>query len=78
MKDDPLDTPHAQLVAKGSWLSCLGCHDFHGNHVMTTETRLRNAATSRAIDGYFAGGPSPYPKSLRRPANKERDDHVEE
>jgi formate-dependent nitrite reductase cytochrome c552 subunit len=78
MKDDPLDTPHAELVAKGRWLSCLGCHDFHGNHVMKTETRLGNASTAGAIDTYFAGGPTPYPKSLRKPARQEQDDNVEE
>lgn len=60
MKNDPLDVPHVDLVKQANWQSCLGCHDFHGNHVRTTPERLANALPTAAILAYFGQGPSPY------------------
>jgi hypothetical protein len=57
---DPLDVPHAQLVAERRWETCLGCHDFHGNHAIKPPRRLVDAIPVERIRGYFAGGPSPY------------------
>jgi hypothetical protein len=74
MKNDPLDTPHAQLVREGRWSTCLGCHDFHGNHVMQTSTRLAEALPPAQINNYFRGDVSPYPPQLRKPAQRNRAD----
>jgi hypothetical protein len=76
MKNDPLDVPHATLVRESLWLSCLGCHDFHGNHVMTTPTRLADAISSLRVGRYFEGDASPYSKQLKKPARQEREDLV--
>lgn len=64
---DPLDVPHRTLVADGRWDSCLGCHDYHGNHAMTAPRRLADAIAPVRILAYFTGDASPYPPA-RRPA----------
>src|SRR5262249_16756851 len=38
LKLDPLDVSHRKLVARKEWTSCLGCHDFHGNHNREIQT----------------------------------------
>ncbi|MBA3539702.1 MAG: cytochrome c3 family protein, partial [Deltaproteobacteria bacterium] len=63
---DPLDVPHRELVATERWDTCLGCHDFHGNHGMTAPHRLQDAILLDQIRTYFGGGPSPYPPPVRR------------
>jgi hypothetical protein len=68
MKVDPLDVAHAELVRTARWESCLGCHDFHGNHLMEEPTRLADATDPARLAEYFAGGASPYPEALRHPA----------
>jgi hypothetical protein len=60
VKQDPIDVPHAELVAAARWETCLGCHDFHGNHATKTPRRLADAIPAARIREYFAGGPSPY------------------
>jgi hypothetical protein len=75
MKNDPLDVSHATLVHESLWLSCLGCHDFHGNHVMKSPTRLADAISSLRVGRYFQGDASPYPRQLKKPARQERGDH---
>jgi hypothetical protein len=60
LKRDPLDVSHRQLSAFGQWGTCLGCHDFHGNHRRITQTRVADAYSAAAITTYLAGGPSPY------------------
>lgn len=67
MKTDPLDVPHRELVAKGQWNTCLGCHDYHGNHKRLTQTKLQDAYAIKAIQDYLAGGPSPYGNDLKFP-----------
>jgi hypothetical protein len=74
MKNDPLNVPHVQLVREGRWLTCLGCHDFHGNHIMDSGKRLADGAAARQVQLYFEGGASPYPSQLRKPARKQRAD----
>ena len=59
---DPLQTTHATLVKLEKWESCLGCHDFHGNHKMKTATDLQTAIDKGRIEAYFNGAASPYPK----------------
>jgi uncharacterized protein YjeT (DUF2065 family) len=67
MKNDPLDVSHRDLIAKGQWTTCLGCHDYHGNHKRLTQTKLEDAYASKAILDYLAGGPSPYGLDLKFP-----------
>jgi len=74
MKNDPLDVSHATLVRESRWLSCLGCHDFHGNHVMKSSTRFADAFSALSVERYFAGDVSPYARQLRKPARQKRAD----
>ena len=60
VKRDPLDVPHTSLVASERWDTCLGCHDFHGNHAAKPAQRLEDALPIAPIHEYFRGGPSPY------------------
>ncbi len=60
LKNDPLDVSHVSLIEAEQWDSCLGCHDFHGNHLMTVHEQLSEAIPPARILEYFRGGPSPY------------------
>jgi hypothetical protein len=60
LKHDPLTMPHGELIATGQWHSCLGCHDFHGNHVMPRQTVVTEALPLSQILAYFEGGATPY------------------
>lgn len=60
LKNDPIDVSHEALIAQENWESCLGCHDFHGNHIMEEPTTIDNALKLEEIIKYFDGGPSPY------------------
>ena len=60
LKNDPLDVTHTELVMANNWNSCLGCHDFHGNHLMELATELDQALDIEEILTYFEGSPSPY------------------
>lgn len=62
---DPLDVPHADLVATQRWDTCLGCHDYHGNHARKPPQRLHEALPAAQLRAYFDGGPSPYGAPLR-------------
>jgi hypothetical protein len=64
VKDDPLDVSHRALVAAQRWDSCLGCHDYHGNHGFVPPHRLADAIAPAAIETYFHGGSSPYPAPI--------------
>lgn len=74
LRKDPIDVPHERLVADKRWETCLGCHDFHGNHVMKTATRLDRATPPAAIRAYFEGGRSPYGEEKRHEARREPGD----
>lgn len=63
---DPLDVSHRVLVATGQWESCLGCHDFHGNHVHPPPHRRADALSPAQIRAYVDGGESPYGERTRR------------
>lgn len=71
LKKDPINISHEQLIAQDRWESCLGCHDFHGNHVMKTKRVVEEAWSPERVRAYFGGGPSPYPKELYYNAKKE-------
>ena len=60
MSNDPVDIPHTTLISEQRWETCLGCHDFHGNHERTTPKRMAEVLTEEQIQQYFDGGESPY------------------
>lgn len=68
LKKDPVTPSHASLIHDEAWQTCLGCHDFHGNHVMTTPTDPSRSFSLMAVEDYFDGGASPYPSAKRDPA----------
>jgi hypothetical protein len=70
LKKDPLDVSHADLIAAKQWGSCLGCHDFHGNHIMQTEKSLDKRVPAERLRAYFDGGPSPYGDARHHKAKK--------
>lgn len=60
LKNDPLDVEHFELVTDNKWSSCLGCHDFHGNHPHESQTAVSRAFDADVICDYFGNGISPY------------------
>ncbi len=62
LQEDPISISHAQLIKQKQWETCLGCHDFHGNHIMTTPRQLDKALAPQKIRDYFNGADSPYSK----------------
>ena len=60
LRHDPLDVPHDKLIVLKQWDSCLGCHDFHGNHIRQTPKTVDQIISAEKIYAYFEGGPSPY------------------
>jgi hypothetical protein len=74
LRKDPVEVSHERLIALDRWETCLGCHDFHGNHVMQTATALRNAIPPARIRDYFDGGPSPFGSERRHEPRKEPGD----
>lgn len=73
LKKDPINVSHARLIESDRWETCLGCHDFHGNHIMNTKTIVEDSWEPEKIRAYFEGGCSPYPETLRQKAKKEED-----
>lgn len=64
LKEDPVDVSHQQLIKDKNWNSCLGCHDYHGNHDMKTEDKLENAIKLKDLKNYFERGSHPYPGKI--------------
>ncbi len=71
LKNDPIDLSHESLVASERWDTCLGCHDFHGNHLMETRQTIDDVIPPGRILEYFRGGDSPYSTEKRYEARKE-------
>lgn len=62
VKEDPLDISHTELIKIKNWVSCLGCHDFHGNHIMKVTTDTKDMIDKELIKNYLQGGKDPYSK----------------
>ncbi len=60
LENDPLDVSHDFLVSEERWSSCLGCHDFHGNHQRTAQTRVANAFHVDVVRDYLRNGADPF------------------
>lgn len=75
-RDDPVEPTHAELVLDEAWESCMGCHDFHGNHITEVPTNIDDAAAIEAVQAYLDGGSSPYGNELRYEALTTRSDRV--
>ena len=60
LKNDPLDVSHDVLIADKQWDTCLGCHDYHGNHVEAAPKKLEARHAVEVLRDYLAAGPSPY------------------
>ena len=60
LEDDPVDVPHTSLYRDLRWETCLGCHDFHGNHDREVPVQLSQRLTAEQIRQYLDGGDSPY------------------
>ena len=60
VKDDPATPTHAALIRDKRWDTCLGCHDFHGNHHFKPPRDLKDAISPDVIATYLKTGPSPY------------------
>ena len=71
LRKDPLDVPHDRLIALKRWESCLGCHDFHGNHIMKTKKMVGQIIPAENIRAYFRGDASPYGDDRHYKAKKE-------
>lgn len=72
VKKDPLDTPHKELFAANKWGTCLGCHDFHGNHDMEISKRMNDTIKESLIRKWFAGKIGPiYTLEKRTPSSTE-------
>ncbi len=60
VKNDPIDTPHAELIANKQWSTCLQCHDFHGNHIYQVAEKMKDTIPLKKITNYLSGGNDPY------------------
>jgi hypothetical protein len=73
LKHDPISVPHQTLAEQRRWQTCLGCHDFHGNHKMDVPTQLDRALVPEKITAYFNGADSPYPGAIIHKAKEKPD-----
>ena len=71
LKKDPVDVSHETLIETEQWDSCLGCHDFHGNHEMELAQSLQDAIEPERIRDYFNGSRSPYAEERKYAARRE-------
>lgn len=60
LKEDKISPAHQTLIKDKNWVSCLGCHDFHGNHKRETPTKKENMIVEDTLKAYFLGGKNPY------------------
>ena len=70
LKNDPLDVPHHELVARDAWNGCLGCHDFHGNHPRKTQVTVAEGHLLEDLIDYFKDGAQIYGTRKIHPAKE--------
>lgn len=74
LKHDKISIPHQTLSKQQRWQTCLGCHDFHGNHKMDVPTEIGKEIPPAKIIEYFKGAPSPYPGKIIHKAKETLDE----
>lgn len=72
LKNDPITVPHGELIERKDWQTCLGCHDYHGNHDMVLEKTVGRAIKQEQLLDYFRVAESPYAGSLITKAKSTR------
>ncbi|MEM1302709.1 MAG: cytochrome c3 family protein [Pseudomonadota bacterium] len=72
VKNDPVDVPHVTLIAEERWGTCLGCHDFHGNHARKAQVTLALAYDPAVIRDYLGQADSPYGSTKSFPAKTQK------
>jgi len=77
LKKDGLDVSHKTIIKHKRWDTCMGCHDFHGNHKMKVTSRLLQMHPPRQITAYFDGADSPYSKEKKYSAKETRFDETQ-
>lgn len=75
INNDSVSISHADLIKSNDWDSCMGCHDYHGNHVMKMKTDVGSIIPKIKINRYFKGGDSPYSNRKRYKAKTRRFSH---
>jgi len=76
LKRDPLDISHKALAKKNQWKTCLGCHDYHGNHSLRIPKKIEERIKDDKIISYFQQGDSPYPLPKKYKAKKDLKDET--
>lgn len=74
LDQDPLAPSHQQLADDDRFDTCLGCHDFHGNHLYALPETLEAAFDADAVRAYLDGGDPPYGDDKRFPDTLGQDD----
>lgn len=69
IKNDPLEIPHERLIANPLVISCLQCHDYHGNHELKLATSIKDTIPVQAILSYLRSGADPYAKEKLKKAS---------
>lgn len=72
IKNDPIDISHARLIEDKKWPACLGCHDYHGNHVYKIPRQIADMIPELEVIRYFRDLPSPYSKEKKHDPLKKR------
>lgn len=60
LPQDPIAPTHAQLVQAQRWPTCMGCHDFHGNHARDVPLDFEQRLPAEVVDSYLQRGENPY------------------
>jgi len=63
LRKEKIDVHHVDLIKQKRWQTCLGCHDYHGNHRMKLKKRLKDIVNEQVIHEYFNGGNDPYSRN---------------
>lgn len=74
LKHDTISIPHQTLAKQQRWQTCLGCHDFHGNHKMALPTEVGKEISPNRITEYFKGAASPFPGQIIHKAKEKLDE----
>jgi len=72
LKKDSVDVSHKTIIKHKRWDTCMGCHDFHGNHKMKLKTKILQMLPQKRIVAYFDGKSSPYSTEKRFKAKETR------